>query len=728
MGVSTLGAKWRVLWFVTMIAGCLTASHYLHGTILAPGDLTGLWFYSISSYCLLEMTIPFFSKPADSIATAITCGLTLLTTGWTQAPAAANLAHRLRLIGLIYCALLLLSSIVASVLRTDPDREASLWARITYRFSEYTGRGDLVFTMPVLISAYTGYGLRPGTSVTIVALWCTVAFFRPQRLAATLAKTWSETQRDYGENLGTVRAYENPGIALIAMRPSTSVCRGTVLQVSDREGIVRNAVALEQLELDSSRWLRVLLDDEPLDNERRVPQTAFAAGSGAGQCSIMHVPASEASRIVGVVTEGSSVAEVEVEVLPSSPSICEGSLLTARIGGREVLYQVVDAAARFRSLEDRSQFGYLRVKARKIGSWDEQKRRFVLARWMPAVHAPVLLRQQTAAGFSMESIGSIPDSEYRLYMDMDVAVTHNTAVLGVLGSGKTTFVYELISRLVVQKVKVICFDITGQYAQALAGLYGVYKPERDAKADQDIRDRIAANAGRCQQNVEAGGNWRDFRDAVDEDVAQFLRGTDLVRIYNPESYEVWRQDSKPFNNQASMATLSPVGVTRIMAESILKAASTTMSEQARVCMVLEEAHSLIPEWNSVSAEGDRTAAIATAKVILQGRKFGLGSIISTQRTANVMKTVLNQCNTVIAFRTFDKTGMDFLANYLGETYVNLLTALEQRQAIVYGKALSSDTPTVIGVNNQTDFLNGLREALQLQEAAAGIQEQPPDEK
>jgi len=35
-------------------------------------------------------------------------------------------------------------------------------------------------------------------------------------------------------------------------------------------------------------------------------------------------------------------------------------------------------------------------------------------------------------------------------------------------------------------------------------------------------------------------------------------------------------------------------------------------------------------------------------------------LIVAQRTANVVKSVLNQCNTMVSFQAFDETGFDFL--------------------------------------------------------------------
>ena len=122
-------------------------------------------------------------------------------------------------------------------------------------------------------------------------------------------------------------------------------------------------------------------------------------------------------------------------------------------------------------------------------------------------------------------------------------------------------------------------------------------------------------------------------------------------------------------------------------------------------LVFEEAHSLIPEWNSVASEGDKSATNGTAKVILQGRKYGLGSLVITQRTANVSKSILNQCNTIFALRVFDDTGKGFLENYIGEDYADTLATLEERHAIAIGKGLKLKQPVIIQLNDRAKIVS-----------------------
>ena len=61
--------------------------------------------------------------------------------------------------------------------------------------------------------------------------------------------------------------------------------------------------------------------------------------------------------------------------------------------------------------------------------------------------------------------------------------------------------------------------------------------------------------------------------------------------------------------------------------------------------------------------------------IINRLAFDMGCLLITQRTANVTKTILNQCNTIFAMRSFDKTGKDFLSDYMGREYAEKLSLL-----------------------------------------------------
>ena len=101
---------------------------------------------------------------------------------------------------------------------------------------------------------------------------------------------------------------------------------------------------------------------------------------------------------------------------------------------------------------------------------------------------------------------------------------------------------------------------------------------------------------------------------------------------------------------------------------------------------------MVPEEQSNASKG-------TSKYILQSRKYGLGCLIITQRTANVTKSILSQCNTIFGMKVFDSSGKEFLENFIGKDYADNLALLEDRQAVVTGKAMDLKQPLIITLND-----------------------------
>ncbi len=190
----------------------------------------------------------------------------------------------------------------------------------------------------------------------------------------------------------------------------------------------------------------------------------------------------------------------------------------------------------------------------------------------------------------------------------------------------------------------------------------------------------------------------------------------VILIFNPEQFNVSYQVGEVKNKKvgpgpndwqevASMRDLTIVEITRLISEVSLEVCKAKgMTDDARLLLVFEEAHSLVPEWNSVANDGDISATNGTAKVILQGRKYGLGSLVVTQRTANISKSILNQCNTIFALRVFDDTGKQFLENYIGLNYSNLLPTLEERHCVAIGKALKLKQPVILELNDMNEII------------------------
>lgn len=115
-------------------------------------------------------------------------------------------------------------------------------------------------------------------------------------------------------------------------------------------------------------------------------------------------------------------------------------------------------------------------------------------------------------------------------------------------------------------------------------------------------------------------------------------------------------------------------------------------------LVIDEAHQFVPEPALLGfGTPGRDSAITFGMYAMQVRKYGITLAMISQRTAVVAKTALSQCENVIAFKSVDQTGLDYLEAVLGPQARDILPSLQQGEALVSGPAFSSEYPVAVKV-------------------------------
>lgn len=430
------------------------------------------------------------------------------------------------------------------------------------------------------------------------------------------------------------------------------------------------------------------------------------------------------SNIIGYVAPGSNIHRVKFEILPElagkSTAISEGAIVHTRIYDDTCLYQVIDGQTDEENLEKHDSSGYTVGVAQKLGRYDQSARELKVVKWLPDIYSPVYLSTTRSAKKEPASIGTLPGTKLALDIkETDSLITHNTAILGILGIGKSMLTLELMQKVLRDtEAKIICLDITNEYKNKIPDYTSEEIESDDEVAFNSINDNFStvySSSGRDDHTKS--GNIAEYREEIKKSLMQFffdqgtipkdkkMSGSKRIRIFNPDYHKASKGEKVGYS--AITVELTQAEKVRIITEEafkILMKLGVSPDLKARVLFVFEEAHSLIPEWNSTANEGDKTAVNGTAKVILQGRKYGLGSFVITQRTANISKSILNQCNTIFALRVFDDTGKQFLENYVGADYANALSTLEERHAIAVGKALRLKQPVIIQLNDRSDVV------------------------
>ncbi|WP_170162562.1 ATP-binding protein [Methylocystis hirsuta] len=696
-----------------------------------------IWLYSGFASLLFGSRLlnPHFTPPADA-ATNGFVALAAIIAGSLVVPAGTADAALLWTVA-AFSGLVSVLSVFVLIVRIPLGTETRPWVRILDRAVRGLGSPTVIFTVVILACAWLFHRPRTDEVLAILTAWATIVVIHPVEALLDFydwaAAQWKTTL--HADVVGPIAAYQSPDIVLVRQHGDTGIERGTPLLVADNNGPWMLGVALNYVGRDEGNLLRVLTARLPETLKKRIGKLPALKGGGialrlnAAAGDLDDVPAIQwIGRLCGVIVSDTNLDYALFEVTEDR-DISEGRLIEARIGEHRVIFQIIEGLTREDIVQQKNTYGYARAKARKIGRWNADAGKFEPVKWLPRMNAPVFLLEAEGQQQPATAIGHFPGTGYGVGLNISEAVTYNTAILGILGIGKSYLSVELIERMIAGGIKVICLDLTNQYATLLAGFV-----DEAHEAAQRAALVAAGQGGTPHQNQEQGGSHQAFRARVTEQLRTFVAPSSphVLRILNPAQFEVTRQAGGMFQGNANMATLTPTEITAIISDAALTVCQELgMIDGGRVCLVYEEAHSLVPEWNSVVAEGDKAATARSARAILQGRKYGLGCLLITQRTANVTKTILNQCNTVFAMRTFDDTGKEFLANYIGSDYARILPSLESRHAVVFGKASSCENPVLVRLNDRQAFLDAFRPlhplpALLVHEPANASAEEPSE--
>ena len=119
-------------------------------------------------------------------------------------------------------------------------------------------------------------------------------------------------------------------------------------------------------------------------------------------------------------------------------------------------------------------------------------------------------------------------------------------------------------------------------------------------------------------------------------------------------------------------------------------------------LVMEEAHTFIKRYRE-DVENQEAAGICCQvfeRIAREGRKFGLGLVLSSQRPSELSPTVLSQCNTFLLHRISNDRDQDLVHRLVPDTLKGLLRelpSLPSQSAILLGWA--SELPILVKMND-----------------------------
>lgn len=182
------------------------------------------------------------------------------------------------------------------------------------------------------------------------------------------------------------------------------------------------------------------------------------------------------------------------------------------------------------------------------------------------------------------------------------------------------------------------------------------------------------------------GNWHPEPDGRTESgLADLVRG--------------WLGSDRPvtildLSGIPSSVTNDIIGnILRVLYDCLFWARNLSEGGRERpLLIVMEEAHSYLGD------NGDSAASIATQRIVKEGRKYGIGAMIVSQRPAEINSTILSQCGTFFAMRLTNGTDRSHVTSALSdnlEGLTSMLPVLRTGEAIILGEAVGLPMRTMI---------------------------------
>ena len=679
----------RVLIMLIALLAAFLISWKFTGSPIPKGEKHALVFQNALLLIVLGSAAleHFFTKPADSMVNSLVAGITLIGVYGVSQPNIWWLVFT-------YCATVFVIS--ALCVSTSGNRFGNAAAIAVnsrlYRPAVVLGKARLVYSIVFLFGIYSFYSVQAKHTLALIVFWGVFMAIWPLKIQQLLSAI-SFSRSDSPLPIGSLLRIDSPGVLRFAITQEVNWDDGGPL--------------LYQRLDKSQQWVLPLYSH--FSNEKRVG-TAILLGESESNLpglTVGNIYAPESAiddeealkllgedssaRLIGFVTEDSLIGRIRFEVRRNA-KCADGTLVWCRVEGKMIYYQVSAGTTLEEGIEG-DKHGYQIAVASQLGIHDTQG--FKKYDWLPNMNTPVFaladnatIEEHVEVQPGEFSYGCLPHSRIQVVGDFVANLSTHTAILGVTGSGKTELAFDLIRHTVEAGTKVICIDLTAQYQGRLSDLNPI---------DLSINAKTASALGAKLFEVETGAYGagqekkalKAFSDQLRSDVDVSLKAF----LSNPESMLGIIQLQEISNTQAS------IYITEIYMSCLLNIAKANFGEQQSVLVVVEEAHTVMPESATmgVSDFASKGLIARIAQIALQGRKYEVGLMVLAQRTANVSKTVLTQCNSIISFACYDDTSISFLKNMFGSTMAEAIPDLKKLQAVVFGKIVKSERPVVVEI-------------------------------
>ncbi|CAG9243823.1 ATP-binding protein [Paraburkholderia caribensis] len=316
----------------------------------------------------------------------------------------------------------------------------------------------------------------------------------------------------------------------------------------------------------------------------------------------------------------------------------------------------------------------------------------------PAARFQCARMLETIAGDVTQFAASIADAAVRTSLTGIATVANN-----VINSRRSGQYFNDFSVSDLESVR----DALTQTADPLPDLASTAPVGEDAPRPFDVT-LLADHLERVA--IEQGGNVAAFVSTLGLRIKAMLADQRLGSVIArdpPTTFSAWLEDyvgnDGAANGPLAIVDLSlvPSDVVHVVVAVLSRLVFESLQRYRRqrpdgkalpTVLVLEEAHTFVRRGRDDDASITSPAQLCREvfeRIAREGRKFGLGLVLSSQRPSELSPTVLAQCNTFMLHRIVNDSDQDLVGRLVPDNVGGLLRelpSLPSRQAILLGWA------------------------------------------
>lgn len=658
------------------------------GRALPTGGIETVWLVSaISFWFLALLSAPWFVPPRDAIISSVGALLVLTTMDLSNVIQFQGELEQMRGVFISFSIIVAFLAVVALFLHDKEERSPP--GKFAFRITSVFGQGEILFSGPAILSIIGAYQSSFSVMGWLVLFWILLTIGKPvEKIAAALRLLDEETAQAIGQpTVGEIERIDYPNIVRVKLNSASSWKPNRLFTASMSDGNQQFVISLFS-QVQGSDVVGTGLCVATAQDLISLPDGMVCASHDEEKAAefLEELSGVKGAKMVGFVVENSTIGTLHFEV-SSRAGLHEGDVVFARVEGQDIFYQIVGAET-FEESFDQNPRGTHIVVAAQLGIYSAEQG-FTKFTWLPPMNAPLFSvdsRQFEVPVIAERefAIGKIPSTNIDVIVRLDDLIEYHSAVLGITGTGKTELALDVVREAVAQGTKVLCVDFTGEYRHRLVDLHPVFLSPSPAEA-ADLEKKLF--------DVETG----TFGAPAEKKVLQ--AGVDALKGSAEKQIDEFLRDEKNFLGLFELAEITNTKATLRLTELYLSAIMRWAQSNRRarqVLIVLEEAHTIVPEIFGSGFDANTQFVVSRiGQIALQGRKYGVGLMVISQRTALVSKTILSQCNTFLTHSLIDQTSLNFLDSVYSAQHTRLIPNLGRFEFLASGKAIKAERPIVL---------------------------------